>query len=155
VFTLSTINICVYLPRSRTCAIPPWKAVSPQSRGFKPGGMGGDFPGALRCNTVIPEGCWKLAGGKAARPPPPVAVPQISSAPAGRRMRLPLRSAPAPSAKLDTRLDWKRFSRFLLCWELRCHPQSPLPEAWPLDTFTRFAGFNASRPFRRTERKVF
>jgi hypothetical protein len=48
--------------------------------------------------------------------------------------------------------EW--FSRVLPRWGLCCRPQTPPPEARPLDTFARCPGFNASRPFRRTERKV-
>ena len=36
----------------------------------------------------------------------------------------------------SSRTDWRR-------------PQTPPPEACPLDTFARCAGFNASRPFRQ------
>ena len=39
-------------------------------------------------------------------------------------------------------------------WGFSGHPQTPPPEARPLDTLTRCAGLHASRPFREPERKV-
>ena len=52
--------------------------------------------------------------------------------------------------KIDHPLKHERLNlrgpAVLLCWELAA-PQTPPPEAWPLDAFIRYAGLNSVAPF--------